>query len=41
MKAGVPEAELQALGDEFQYEICALDVPGEAGQRHAVVLYPA
>jgi 16S rRNA (guanine527-N7)-methyltransferase len=40
MKGAVPEDELSTLG-EFRYEIQQLAVPGEAGERHGIVLYPA
>lgn len=40
MKGAVPEDELSTL-DGFRYEIQQLAVPGEAGERHGVVLYPA
>ncbi len=40
MKGVVPEDELSAL-DGFQHEIHPFAVPGEAGERHGIVLYPA
>ncbi len=41
MKGGVPDAELSALEQEYHCEIHPLSVPGETGQRHGILLFPA
>jgi len=40
MKGSVPDDELNALEQEFRYEIHPLAVPAEAGQRHGIMLRP-
>lgn len=38
MKGKVPEKELEEIADELPVEVVALDVPGEKGERHAVIV---
>ena len=41
MKGSVPDVELDALEQEYHCEIYPLAVPGETGQRHGILLFPA
>ncbi len=40
MKGTIPQAELEALGKAYRVEIQALEVPGESGQRHVILIRP-
>ncbi len=41
MKGMIPLAELESLGEEYRVEIQPLQVPGESGQRHGILIRPA
>jgi len=41
MKGMIPQAELEPLGKTYRVEIQPLQVPGERGQRHGILIHPA
>ncbi len=40
MKGMIPEEELASLGEAYRVKIHLLQVPGESGQRHAILIRP-